>query len=255
MALGVFDSGIGGLTIYGKLVERFKDTDLIYLGDTARVPYGGRSPDTIVKYAIECASLLVDKYKADSLVVACNTISSYAMNTLKAQFNLPVIGVIEAGAAKAVQLTKNGVIGVIGTTATIKSKAYLSSIQAQLSNATVYQKACPLFVPLVEEGLIDGDIISLIARHYLDNLVANGIDTLILGCTHYPVIKSVISRLYPNIAIADSAEILCDYIEKLGLAKPEKGARELLVTDMSDATISLKTVLVGDLLMKKVKLL
>jgi glutamate racemase len=255
MALGIFDSGVGGLTVYKELSSAFPHTNMFYLGDTARVPYGNKSPETIIRYSMECACLLTDKYHVNALVVACNTISSYAVDKLKSVFGLPVLEVIQAGAEKALQVTCNGAIGVIGTIATIRSNSYVNMLK-ELSGDTVriWQKACPLFVPLVEEGLITGDIPRLTIKFYLDELMKRPIDTLILACTHYPILAPLISELYPQIRIVDSATVMVEKIKQMGILVSESGRREILVTDASPAFESLKTMLVGNIRMKVIEL-
>lgn len=254
MALGIFDSGVGGLTVYRELVKAFPGADLIYLGDTARVPYGSKSPETIVRYALECAGYLTANYNITALVLACNTMSSYAVKALEDASGLPVMGVIQAGAVNAVRATKNRRVGVTGTLATIRSGAYLDALINMDAGLKVIQKACPLFVPLVEEGLIEGPVPRETVKYYLDEVVAEGIDTLILGCTHYPVLAPLIRELYPDITAVDSASVLAGYISRLGLPLEENAAREVLITDPSPAFEALKTMLVGDLGMKKISI-
>ena len=255
MAIGVFDSGVGGLTVYKELAKAFTDTDLIYLGDTARVPYGNKSPQVIVRYAKECARYLVTEYKVSSLIVACNTISSYALEPLEEEFGLPVMGVIQAGSKQALRVTKNNKIGVIGTRATINSGAYSRMLQSLAETAvTVEQQACPLFVPLVEEGFISGDIPELTAQSYLDGLIAKGIDTLILACTHYPLLIDVIAKLYPHINIVDSATVMVEQMHEIGLDIKETGRRKIMITDASPAFEQLKTMLVGNIPMDVVNI-
>ncbi|MDR2885018.1 MAG: glutamate racemase [Deferribacteraceae bacterium] len=252
MSLGIFDSGVGGLTVYRELAKQFPDTDLIYLGDTARVPYGNKSPDTIIRYATECASMLVKRHNVDALVVACNTISSYAIENLRSTFGLPVLGVIEAGAEMAMAVTKNNKIGVLGTIATVRSGAYIKALEeVSDGKAIVSQRACPLFVPLVEEGVITGEIPSLVIKMYLDELIAD-VDTLLLGCTHYPVLAPLLASIYPEVNIADSASMMVEHILAGGLATIESGKREIYVTDITPAFESLKSMLVGDIPMQEI---
>ena len=255
MALGIFDSGVGGLTVYRELAAAFPRTNMIYLGDTARVPYGNRSPETIIRYSLECAKLLVDKYHVNALVVACNTISSCAIDKLKSTFGLPVLGVIQAGSERALQVTRNGAIGVIGTIATVNSNSYVHMLE-DLSGCAVkiWQKACPLFVPLVEEGIITGDIPRMAIRMYLDVIMKQPIDTLILACTHYPLLAPLITELYPRVQIVDSATVMVDKIKQMGLAVSENSRREILITDASPAFESLKTMLVGNIRMQVIEL-
>lgn len=205
-AIGVFDSGIGGLTVVREIMKLLPNERIVYFGDTARVPYGGKSEETIKKFAIEDANFLI-RYEIKMMVVACNTVSATSMDLLKNNFNLPLIGVIEPGARSAVKSTKNGKIGVIGTESTIRSTAYEKAIRRLKENVEIYARSCPLFVPLVEEGWIDEHSTFLIAEKYLDPLRRCGIDTLLLGCTHYPLLKQVISRVMgKSVKLIDSAE-------------------------------------------------
>ena len=256
MALGIFDSGVGGLTVYRELAKAFPFTDMIYLGDTARVPYGNKSAETIIRNALECASHLVSGYHINGIIVACNTISSYALENIKAAFGLPVRGVIRAGAKAAIEATKTGRIGVIGTLATVSSQAYPKMLESLSDGrAHVVQQACPLFVPLVEEAMVTGEIPLLTVKYYMDKLMLNeGIDTLILGCTHYPVLEPLLSELYPDITIVDSSRMLIKQIAKLGIAEKEEGGRKVLLTDISPGFMKLKEFLVGDAKVRMVNL-
>jgi glutamate racemase len=250
MPLGVFDSGVGGLTVFRELIRAFPEADIIYLGDTARVPYGVRSPEIIRQYAVELARHLTENYRTDFLIAACNTISSCALPAIEDALGIPVIGVIKPGAESAAKLTENNIIGVIGTSATIKSDAYKIALSACSEEISVFQAACPLLVPLVEEGILDGEIPRLALKMYLEPLAEKGIDTLILGCTHYPLLSPFIKELYPNLAVADSAKSLISHID----AKKENGFRVVLATDTGGSAESLKTRLVGDIPFKKVTL-
>ncbi|PLY01286.1 MAG: glutamate racemase [Desulfuromonas sp.] len=204
-AIGIFDSGVGGLTVLKEIAARLPDEDLIYLGDTARVPYGTKSPETVQRYAIEAARFLVDR-GVRMLVVACNTASAVALDLLKETFDLPVVGVIEPGAARAVALSGGRRIGVIGTEGTVKSGAYTRAIHSLDQTLNVVSVACPLFVPLAEEGWAGHEIAALAAREYLAP-IREEIDTLVLGCTHYPLLKETLSAvLGENVQLVDSAE-------------------------------------------------
>jgi len=204
--IGVFDSGIGGLTVVAALRRTLPGEKILYLGDTARVPYGGKSPETVTRYSKEISDLLVAE-GAKMIVVACNTASALAVGSLSLSYPVPMVGVIEPGAAAAVLATRNGKIGVIGTRATIASDAYGKAIRALNPNVTVSAVACPLLVPLIEEGLLDDEITRTMLRRYLDPLLRAGIDTLVLGCTHYPLLKRVIARLCgKQVLLVDSAE-------------------------------------------------
>ena len=204
--LGVFDSGIGGLTVARALFERLPKESVIYFGDTARVPYGPKSPETVRRYSAEILAYLV-KRGVKAVVVACNTSTAHALDHLKASASVPVVGVIEPGARAAVAATKSGTIGVIGTAGTIASGAYERAIRTLRPDARVHAQACPLFVPLVEEGWFDHPATELIAREYLEPLKQAKVDVLVLGCTHYPLLKPLLSRVMgPGVTLVDSAE-------------------------------------------------
>src|ERR1041385_1290775 len=204
--IGVFDSGIGGLTVAKALQELLPNERIFYVGDTARVPYGNKSADTVERYSIELASMLI-RENAKVIVVACNTVSSVAIPKLRAHLSVPVIGVIRPGAAAAVATTRNRHIGVIGTRATIKSGAYERAIRALDDKVQVSGRACPLFVPLIEEGWLESEITDRVVRQYLEPLVQDGIDTLVLGCTHYPLLRDAIGRfLGESVQLVDSAQ-------------------------------------------------
>ncbi len=204
--IGVFDSGIGGLTVVSAMTKIFPSEVFLYLGDTARVPYGNKSREKIQQYAIEIASWLV-KNECKLIIVACNTASSYALNLLKKQFEIPVLGVIDPGVKRAIRLTKNNAIGVLGTYGTIKSDAYGIALKKTNKEITVISQACPLFVPLVEEGWVNGSVPEEIAREYLASIQRSEVDSIILGCTHYPLLKTTIKKvLGERINLVDSAE-------------------------------------------------
>src|SRR4051812_4127255 len=191
--IGVFDSGIGGLTVVRELMRQLPQESVVYFGDTARVPYGPKSPDTVRRYSREIASFLL-KQQAKAIVIACNTATAHALSVLREEFSVPVIGVVEPGARAAARATSGGRIGVIGTAGTVASGAYDRAIRAILPDARVVTKACPLLVPLVEEGWIDHPVTAQVAREYLAPLMDEQIDTLVLGCTHYPLLKDVLCR-------------------------------------------------------------
>ncbi|MBI3753727.1 MAG: glutamate racemase [Deltaproteobacteria bacterium] len=192
--IGIFDSGIGGLTVLKEILNAMPGEDTIYLGDTARVPYGAKSAETVTRYSLENARFLL-KFDIKLLVVACNTASAYCLPRLKQELPIPVIGVIEPGARKAVEVTKTKRVGVIGTEGTIRSGAYFDAIKAINPAIAVFIKPCPLFVPLAEEGWTNNQIARLTAQTYLHYIKKQWIDTLILGCTHYPLFKGVISDI------------------------------------------------------------
>ena len=204
--IGVFDSGLGGLTTVKMLAEYLPGEDIIYLGDTGRVPYGSRSVETIIKYANQDAQFLTG-FEIKAMIVACNTVCATAYHILKQAYEMPVFEVISAPAKAALQITKNNKIGVIGTTATINSGAYEKELKKLSPDVNVYSKACPLFVPLAENNRTDeNDIAAVtIAEDYLTDFCDAGIDTLIMGCTHYPLLRDVISKVVgPNVKLIDS---------------------------------------------------
>lgn len=204
--IGVFDSGIGGLTVFRELMRQLPNESIIYFGDTARVPYGPKSPDTVLRYSQEIAGFL-EKQGIKALVVACNTATAHAVPALRADMKMPVIGVIDPGARAAAAATKSGSIGVIGTAGTIMSRAYEAAILKIMPDARISAAACPLFVPLVEEGWLETEATLLIAKEYLTPLRDAHIDTLVLGCTHYPHLKRVIGTVVGRqVRLIDSAE-------------------------------------------------
>jgi glutamate racemase len=204
--IGVFDSGLGGLTVVRELVRQLPSERIIYFGDTARVPYGPKSPDTVRRYSHEISSWLAEQ-RVKALVVACNTATAHALDALQRAFTMPVIGVVEPGARAATRASSSRRIGVIGTAGTIASGAYERAIRAIDDRAQITARACPLFVPLVEEGWLNTEATRLIAREYLDPLVASHVDTLVLGCTHYPLLKPLLAEVVgATVRLIDSAE-------------------------------------------------
>ena len=204
--IGVFDSGLGGLTVACEIFRILPNEDVIYFGDTGRTPYGPRSKDIIIQFPRQDANFLVEQ-NVKMIVVACNTATSQALETIRPDYRVEMIGVIEPGAISAIRATRNGKIGIIGTLGTISSNAYPKMISQIDPKAKVFSMACPLFVHLVEEGYTDKEATYLIAKDYLDPFSSNGIDTLILGCTHYPLLKHVIRKvLDERVILIDSAE-------------------------------------------------
>ena len=204
--IGIFDSGIGGLTVVREVIRQLPDERIIYFGDTARVPYGPKSPDTVRRYSLEIGQFLRSQ-DVKAIVVACNTATAHALPMLQREFTLPVIGVVEPGARAAVAASRRGELGVIGTAGTIGSGAYERAIREIAPNAHIMARACPLFVPLVEEGWLDTEPTRLIAREYLAPMKAAAVDTLVLGCTHYPLLKPLLAELLgPDVALIDSAQ-------------------------------------------------
>jgi glutamate racemase len=236
-AIGIFDSGIGGLTVLKELVATLPREHTIYLGDTARVPYGIRSPETVTRYSFENTHFLLAQ-EIKMLVVACNTASAISLGAVKKEFPLPVIGVLEPGARAAVAASRARKVGVIGTEATIASGAYEEAIRRLAPDIKVFSLACPLFVPLVEEGWLDDDVAELVARRYLEPFRTSGIDTLVLGCTHYPLLKQVIGKVVGGgITLIDSAtetaREVADVLARLRWERPDDAdvVRRYYVTD------------------------
>lgn len=192
--IGIFDSGVGGLTVAREVMRQIPNENIIYFGDTARVPYGSKSQDTITRYSEQIVRFL-KTFRVKTIVVACNTASAYALDTLEKNLDIPIIGVVKPGAKVAADTTQNGKVGVIATEATISSHIYTDYIQRLKPNVSIHEKACPLFVPLVEEGLLKDPVTDEIARRYLTELIDIDIDTLILGCTHYPLIRSTLAGI------------------------------------------------------------
>jgi len=216
--IGVFDSGIGGLTVMRALMAHLPNESFVYLGDTARLPYGTKSPDTVTRYAVQCANA-VGRHGIKLLVVACNTASAVAIDALHGALGeTPVVGVIEPGAEAAVAAARSGRIAVIATESTVKGGAYLRAIQARNPNAQLVQKACPLFVALAEEGLTEGPIPESVGRHYLEPLLSASEkpECLVLGCTHYPALAGMIARVAgPDVTLVDSAETTAKAVSAL----------------------------------------
>ncbi len=244
MAIGIFDSGVGGLTVFKEIAKEYPKTDIYYLGDTARVPYGNKSKDTIIRYSLECGEYLKN-LDIDVLVIACNTASSYAISILEKYLNITVIGVILPGVETALKKTKNKKIGVIGTLATIRSNSYRELLLENDNELEIFQKPCPLFVPLVEEGMLNNHIAKMVIKEYLDELVMKGIDTLILGCTHYPLLKETIQSIYPDLKIVDSSKATAKYLKRIYTPKEEKSLRKIFITDENQNFLKLKNLVVG----------
>ncbi len=241
-AIGVFDSGLGGLTVVRAIRAALPNERLLYLGDTARVPYGSRSGRTILRYARTCGRhLAADGVKV--LVVACNTVSAVALDMLRVELDVPVLGVILPGARAGVQATKTGRLGVIATRGTVASGAYVRAVAALDPRVDVLSRAAPLFVPLAEEGWVDGDVPRQVARKYLAPFASAGVDALVLGCTHYPLLRDVIeeigAELCDTLAIADSAEAtageLATLLAERELTHQGAGSLAIRVTDQPAA--------------------
>lgn len=213
--IGVFDSGVGGLTVMKELLKHLPNENFIYFGDTARLPYGEKSRDTIVRYSMENTSFLLEK-GIKMLIVACNTASAYALDHLLEQFSLPIVGVIQPSTEKALQTTRNGRIAVLGTKGTILSRVYQKSFQENSPEIKLFPIACPLLVPLVEENYSSHPATQLILQEYLKSLQENDVDTVLLGCTHYPLLKESIQNILgPDVNIIDSAAACAERISKI----------------------------------------
>ena len=236
--IGIFDSGIGGLTVVKSVLRLMPNENIVYFGDTARVPYGSKSNETVVEYSIQAANFLLRK-NIKLLVVACNTASSVALKELRKFLTIPVIGMIEPGAKMALQESKKGIVGVIGTRATINNKAYAQELKKLNPKVKVFEQACPLFVPLAEEGWLDHKVTQLVAKEYLGELHKKKIDSLILGCTHYPILEEVIQKVVgKNVKLIDSgtpaAKLVEDYLNGRGLRNQSvhQGVSEFYVSDV-----------------------
>ena len=234
--IGVFDSGVGGLTVVNALVQNMPSEIIYYVGDTARVPYGNKSRERIQQYSEEIIDWLIKK-DCKMVIVACNTASSLAIDYLEKKFSLPIIGVIDPGVNLAINKTKSQSIGVIGTHATIQSNSYGEKLKSIRSSINIFNQPCPLFVPLVEEGLTTGPITKLIVESYLSHFKNTDIDTLILGCTHYPILTAVIKDVVgEDISLVDSGEaaakVVIDVLNKNGILSEESdGEVHSFVTD------------------------
>jgi glutamate racemase len=241
-AIGVFDSGVGGLTVLQKIAELLPHEHLIYLGDTARYPYGNKSAAVVQRFALENTEFLVDK-GIKMLVVACNSAAAVALDTLNEHLDIPVVGVIEPGARQAIKQTRNRKVGVIGTEATITSGAYTQALRELDNDLEIYTRACPLFVHLAEEGWVDNAVAREAAEIYLTSLKRSRIDTLLLGCTHYPLLQGVIADVMgPNVTLVDSASTTAaavrDALVRLGLMRRSgEGALSFFVTDVPERFI------------------
>jgi glutamate racemase len=238
-AIGIFDSGVGGLTVVHALLDALPAEDLVYLGDTGRAPYGTKSAETVTRYSHENTEFLLAR-GVKAIVVACNSAASVALDAVLARAGVPVVGVIAPGARAAIARSRHRRIGVIGTEATIASGAYTRALRALDPSVEVYTRACPLFVPLAEEGWIDGPIVRQVAETYLASLARSGIDVLILGCTHYPLLRDAIAAAVgPEITLVDSAEEtaheLRAVLEAQGLSRPVgTGSTSFFVTDVPE---------------------
>jgi glutamate racemase len=236
--IGVFDSGIGGLTVVRHLMSRLSSEGIVYFGDTARVPYGSKSDETVRRFAFEDTRFLLN-HGVKLVVVACNTASAVALDDLRSRFDLPFVGMIEPGARAAVRLSKKKRVGVIGTLGTVESRAYERAIGREDSSVKVYTTACPLFVPIAEEGWMSHPAAGVIAEEYLSSLRARDVDVLVLGCTHYPVLRRVIQRAVgTRVALVDSGEEAVKEVasilreRRIEASGKSKVARQFYVSDI-----------------------
>jgi len=249
-AIGIFDSGIGGLTVVRALTKLLPNESLVYLGDTGRYPYGTKSADVVRRYSFENTDFLVDK-QVKMLVVACNTSTAVALDALQRRVDVPVVGVIEPGARAAAAATRNRKVGVIGTEATIRSGEYTRALRALRPELEIYTRACPLFVPLAEEGWVDNDVAGRAAGLYLTSLARSGIDTLILGCTHYPLLKTVIrATMGRGVRLVDSGVATAAAVEEVlrgeGLLRRRGGAEaSFFVTDAPERFVKVGARFLG----------
>jgi glutamate racemase len=249
--IGVFDSGMGGLTVVREMITQLPNESIIYFGDTARVPYGPKSPDTVLRYSREITSYLIAQ-GVKALVVACNTATAHALPALREEFDIPIVGVIEPGARAAVASTKTNRVGVIGTAGTIKSRAYEKEIKKLLPDANVTAQACALFAPLVEEGWLDSEVTRAVARNYLASIVSAEVDTLVLGCTHYPLMKTVIGNVVGReVRLIDSAHETAREVAQVLRAKglemdtPDSARYRFIASDAPDTFLALGQTFLG----------
>lgn len=254
LAIGVFDSGMGGLTVLSALRKKLPQESFIYLGDTARLPYGTKSPSTVQQYAVQMARILVER-RIKALVIACNTATTAALPHLQAMLpDMPVLGVVSPGAAAAVAATKNQRIAVLATETTIATNAYQQLIAAKIPNVTIHARACSLLVALAEEGMVDNAIVRAALTHYLEGIVDE--DTVLLGCTHFPVFKPVLSTLLPvGVSVVDSADSTAIALQQLlaqenvlKTGKASSGAAQYLVTDSVKRFQKVGEIFLGEVL-------
>lgn len=257
--IGVFDSGVGGLTVVHALLEALPAEDVLYLGDTGRQPYGTKSAETIVRYSLENAEFLIAR-DVKMVVVACNSASAVALDAVRARAGVPVVGVIEPGAAAAARVSATRRVGVVGTDATIAAGAYTRALRGLAPDVEVYSRSCPLFVPLAEEGWTTGPVPLQVAETYLGTLSRAGIDALVLGCTHYPLLRDVIAEVMgPGVALIDSAEetarAVAEALAGAGTARREgRGRASFVVTDVPDRFVRVGRRFLGERVESAVRL-
>ncbi|MBQ3181619.1 MAG: glutamate racemase [Clostridia bacterium] len=250
--IGVFDSGLGGLTCVKEIMDIMPDEPIVYFGDTGRVPYGSKSNETIIKY-VKSDIKFLNTFDLKMIVVACGTASAIALPVLCDELTVPTFGVVDAAAREAVKATKNNKIGIIGTAGSIRSGAYEEKIKKLSPEIKTFARACPLFVPLVEEGYTKGEIAHLVAKEYLKEVKDSGVDTLILGCTHYPLLKETIGEIMgADVTLIDpgkvTASYVADYLEKENLRTEGKSEYKFFVSDYPDGFMRLAQ----DFLMRKI---
>lgn len=246
-AIAVFDSGVGGLTVLTALKEEFPGEDFVYLADTARLPYGSKSLHTIHQYVEQNIRFLRGEYQPKAIVIACNSAST-ALLEQPIQSEIPIFNVVEPGARVAVRTSTSKRIGVLGTRATVYSEAYPKAIRRLDPNAEVFQQACPLWVPLVEEGWVDDPVTNLIVYRYASTVVKQDIDTLIMGCTHFPVLRASIQKAVgPGVTLVDSSQGLVEDLAPLGLKKTGNGKLNMLCTDFSPRLEETMRLLLGEI--------
>lgn len=256
--IGIFDSGIGGLTVTKEIIKTLPNESIIYLGDTARVPYGTRSKEVILKFALEMVNFLLQR-SIKFLIVACNTISAVAYEEIKKASSVPILGVLKPAVIRAVKVSKNGKIGVIGTVGTIKSDAYATLLKTFRPDAKIISSACPLFVPMAEEGLNNHEATKLIAEEYLKEIIDSGADTLILGCTHYPLLYDAIKETVgDSVTLIDSsqptAKMLKERLEQANLLSDNPNPTyEFYVTDAPERVYQVASRFFGEALNGKLK--
>ena len=242
--IGIFDSGVGGLTVAREIIKQLPNESIVYFGDTARVPYGSKSKDTIIRYSRQIVRFLKTK-NVKAIVVACNTASAYALDTIEKELDIPVIGVVKPGAKTAVLTTKNKKNGIIGTEGTIKSELYTEYIKSKDSDIQVIGKACPLFVPLVEEGMLNDSVTKEMAKRYLQDIKNNEVDSLILGCTHYPLLSDVVGQVMgEEVKLVNPAYETALELGRLLKEKDieaENGVKPYCEFYVSDAAVKFKT--------------
>jgi len=249
-SIGIFDSGLGGLTVLRAIHELLPEENLIYFGDSGRAPYGTKSKETIIKYTFQDIDLLIAK-DVKMIVIACNTASSCAIEAVRAFYKIPIVEVIEPGAKAATMTTKTGRIGIIGTPATVSSGVYEKNLKLLMPDCTCISKACPMFVPLVEEGLWEGEIAEKIVEHYLNEVKEFGVDSLVLGCTHYPLIAPVISRMMGNkVTMVNSAlevaRAVRETLDKYDISANNEGKMDFYTSDSVSKFRSLGSLFLGE---------